>query len=208
MNKQLLAIRAARVLVVLAAIGLLMGLYLALFDACFVAVIAVILGPIVVLLCGRSNPVRAAKYSLIATTLAVGIYVGNYAYDAMPNRLFKRYVMPDVPASVQILDGKYYGRRDPSVFLHFRLNRQDFDKLLGTRKYTLEGTYSPPAGDEPTTMPSPKLHSWGLAPDWWRPEELHEPTLYRTKLAPTPTDASEIWVNEERTEVYFAVIYF
>lgn len=209
MNKPLLGIRAARVLVVLGAIWLLFALYMAFVGSCFIIIMAIILGPIVLECCRRSNPVRAATYSLIVTTLAVGSYVGYYAYDATPSRLFKRFVMADMPASVQIMDGKYYGARDPSAFLHFRLDKRDFGKLLATRKYNLEGTYSPPAGGEPTTsMTPPNYHPAPFAPDWWRPEQLHEPTLYETTLDNWPSDHETIWVNAERTEVYFVIVSF
>src|SRR5664280_268244 len=108
MNKPLLAIRAAHVMVILAGIGLLMGLYVALFEACFMTVIVFVLTTIVLLISWRSNPVRAWKYSLVVTTAAVVIFVGYCAYDASTKRLFKRFVVPELPASVQILDGKYY----------------------------------------------------------------------------------------------------
>ena len=94
------------------------------------------------------------------------------------------------------------------AFLHFRIDKQDFDKVVATRKCMLTGTYSPSSADEPTTMPSAKQRSWGLAPDWWRPEDLHEPTLYETKLDPVPTGHTMIWVNAEHTEVYFGIINF
>ncbi len=126
---------------------------------------------------------RRRAVSLILVLLMSAAAVGAAYYEMNGKTLFRRYVADPVPGSVRILNSKYWGGMDPAVFLHFETSPADFEAVLQKRPYAIK-------------------------PDWWRPQSLENATIYywekkRSDPGRQP-DIAWIWVNESKTEVYFA----
>lgn len=120
--------------------------------------------------------------------------------------LFLATVMKQIPRSVEILhshDDPVPLGLDPAYWLHFRISPEDFPLVLKQHPY----------GKSEATIADglEGMH----APQWWRIDSLGvDAEAYRFhRFRPgdnskVPCESAELWVNKERSEVYFRLIYF
>lgn len=141
---------------------------------------------------GLARRIRlATMLSLAAVAAAAGHAV------TRPSVLFRDYVAPQIPPSVEILHSEYQGHvMDPVIYLHFKLDPKDLDTILGARTY------------------EPSQTHWlrvGGCPDWFRPDTLSHPSAYGWWGPPWPsskaTGSGRLWVSETRDAVYFVYMY-
>jgi hypothetical protein len=112
--------------------------------------------------------------------------------DRSGDELFKAFVLDPIPSSVSVLHSHdQVPLFDPSIWLHFTVDPQDFDTILAAEAWTIDdfdfdGVYNTPVED------------------WWHPESLGEYTKYHVQ--PEDCDCwKTMWVNAERDQVYFRV---
>jgi hypothetical protein len=142
------------------------------------------------------QPVPRRRTTLALMSLMATLAVGYAYYSTSAKALFRHYVARPIPDTVRIMEGQYQGGIDPAVYLHFQLGPGDLDAILRRRPYKdkpdIEG---PMAGREYT-------------PAWWHPQSLTNATVYYWSDGKDPeeqpTNAVWLWVNEARTEAYFA----
>jgi hypothetical protein len=110
--------------------------------------------------------------------------------DRTGEELFQAVVLNPIPNSVVLLHSNdEVPLFDPSVWLHFTISSDEFDKILSTENWEIDksgydGTYNTPVEE------------------WWHPEKMKNVTKYHVKLIDSNA-WKNIWVNEDRTEVYF-----
>jgi len=139
------------------------------------------------------NRRRIAVVSLLVLALLALSLGGWFLWQTTPTGLFRNYVMQPMHASVKVINSEYQGGRDPAVYLRFEASPQDMDLILAHRKYTTEAR-----------LPSPTAS----VPVWWVPQTLKSPVLYYWQEPHShgdqPVNAAWLWVNETKTEAYFA----
>jgi hypothetical protein len=153
---------------------------------------AFLLGVLIISVATRliGNPVRKRVIWLALVTILAGSAIGYVHYKASANCLFRDFVVDPMPNSVRILDSQSVFARDYAIFLHFQLAPGDFDALLRKRQYK--------AGSDQPGQGGPGLSH----PPWWQPQLLANPALHLWEGGTTET--AWLWVNEARTEAYFA----
>ncbi len=178
---------AAEVVIVMAACALIFWRARGLMCSGFVAIFAGLVFISALKYCIKQQK-RKQMVSLILVLLMSAAVSGVVFYETGSNSLFRNYVADPVPGSVRILGSEYQGGLDPAVYLHFEISPDDFEAILRKRPYEIRPDVS---------EPSVRL------PAWWKPQSLKNATVYFYQGV---SDESKnwMWVNELKTEVYFA----
>ncbi len=113
------------------------------------------------------------------------------------NELFTVFISDPVPESVEILhseDAAFFF--DNAVWLHFRIAPDDFEAVLQSDSYT------PVETDE-------QWGGGGVILEWWKPEALGNDaeSFECTDECEANRRHERIWVNAERTEVFFSAFF-
>ena len=111
--------------------------------------------------------------------------------------LFAVFLLDPVPDSVEILhseDAPFFF--DNAVWLHFRITPDDFEAVLQADGY----------------VPVEKDEQWGgggVILEWWKPEALGDDaeSFECTDECEAERLHKRIWVNVERTEVFFSGLF-
>jgi hypothetical protein len=82
---------------------------------------------------------------------------------------------------------------DPTVWLHFTIAPEDFELILTSESWSIDNLSFDGVDN-------------AQVEDWWNPELLGDYTKYQVWIEDCDC-RKEMWVNEERKEVYFRVAF-
>lgn len=179
--------KIAEVVIILVAGELLFWRYKSIFVGIEIAALFIGLVIISVLTLFIRQRKHRRIISLVLVTLMAIWPVGLAFYNTSEKTLFQNSVANPIPDSVRILESEYHRGTDPALYLHFKLSPDDFDLILRKRPYEKKSDVNGPKG-----------------PDWWNPQLLKNAMLYYYDPKQQPGCAVWLWVNEAKTEVYFA----
>ena len=129
------------------------------------------------------------------TVILCCVFFG-YSPQRSGEEMFRDLVLDPMPKSVTVLDG-YNNGWDGVVWLHFKISPSDFSLILNSKNWQEHPDFLIGADGTENSEVS----------DWWHPQSLGENAIkYYVVIDSNHHEQIEnIWVNEQRDEVYYRV---
>jgi hypothetical protein len=150
----------------------------------------------------------ALLFTLLWTFFCYGIYqlflhdfVNELLFGRSGENLFSVFLLDPLPESVTILQSQDDGFLRDYTLLHFKISPEDFNRILETKKWEVS-SFSPSANGYYTDTDYPNTTRWNLQSLGKNASHYYIGIEYDGHKR-----FENIWVNSQKTEVYFEVVF-